>query len=321
MDPVCHTLAGAAMAATGLHRRTRLAAATLIVGANLPDVDVLAYLGGPLADLEFRRGWTHGILALVVLPFLLTGAMLLFDRASRWLRRAALPSDVRPREILLLSAIAILSHPILDTLNTYGVRWLMPFSERWFYGDTLFIVDPWLWLALGLGLVLSRRRERSLKFRIDTGAPARVALTVAAGYILVMALVGLGARRVIARELGLPGGASRATLMASPVPVNPFVRRFVVARGDSYVVGNFRWLRNPHVDPSSLMTYPRGRPNHPAVDAAASTVAGRRFLGWARFPTFQIDSSGAGYVVHMIDVRYAERAGVRFGAVSIAVGG
>ena len=49
----------------------------------------------------------------------------------------------------------MLSHPFLDWLNNYGVRLLMPFSDRWFYGDTLFIVDPWLWLILGGGVMLA----------------------------------------------------------------------------------------------------------------------------------------------------------------------
>ena len=37
----------------------------------------------------------------------------------------------------------------MDVLNSYGVRLLMPFSGRWFYGDALYIVDPWLYLAAG----------------------------------------------------------------------------------------------------------------------------------------------------------------------------
>ena len=31
----------------------------------------------------------------------------------------------------------------------------MPFSERWFYGDALFIIDPWLWLLLAAGVVIA----------------------------------------------------------------------------------------------------------------------------------------------------------------------
>jgi membrane-bound metal-dependent hydrolase YbcI (DUF457 family) len=31
-----------------------------------------------------------------------------------------------------------LSHPALDFLNVYGVRWLMPFDATWFFGDVLY---------------------------------------------------------------------------------------------------------------------------------------------------------------------------------------
>jgi membrane-bound metal-dependent hydrolase YbcI (DUF457 family) len=188
---------------------------TLLIGANLPDVDVLAYLWGPGADLAFRRGWTHGVLALALWPFLLTGATMLLDGALRRLRRASLPSGVLPGQVLLLSCVSIWSHPALDTLNTYGVRWLMPFSGRWFYGDTLFIVDPWVWLALGLGVALSR-------FRAST-RPARVALWLAFCYAAAMAVSAVGARRIARAEMTAVSGEPVRRLLVSPVPVNPSV--------------------------------------------------------------------------------------------------
>src|SRR3712207_4662996 len=162
MDNLCHTLVGAALAESGLKRRTPLGAATLMIGANLPDVDVLAV---PLGHgVDFRRGWTHGVLALVLLPLLLAGAMHGWDRLVRAPRaRRLAPGDAPPtvvRELLLLSAVSILTHPTLDWLNEYGMRWLMPFSGRWFYGDTLFIIDPWLWAALGLGVALRSEEGR-----------------------------------------------------------------------------------------------------------------------------------------------------------------
>ena len=83
---------------------------------------------------------------------------MLFDRLVRRMGRAVLPSTVQPGQVLLLAVLSIVSHPILDTLNTYGVRWLMPFQGDWYYGDTLFIVDPWLWLMLAVGVVASAAR-------------------------------------------------------------------------------------------------------------------------------------------------------------------
>ena len=72
MDNVCHTLVGAACGAAGLNRRTRFGAATLMISANIPDVDVLVFATSS-PWIEFRRGWTHGILAQIVLPIALTG--------------------------------------------------------------------------------------------------------------------------------------------------------------------------------------------------------------------------------------------------------
>jgi inner membrane protein len=247
--------------------------------------------------------------------------MLLADRLARRINGSVLPSAASSRELLLLSTVSIVSHPILDTLNTYGVRWLMPFDGRWFYGDAVFIVDPWLWLALGIGVFLSRRRWKEGRgFGAEPSRPARLALLFTAVYAAVMALSGVAARRIAARELAAGPGAPVERLMLSPMPVSPFRRTVVAARGDHYVVGTFRWLATPRVDPGSLRSFPRGRPQHPAVAAAAATTSGRRFLGWARFPTYRVElRPDGGFVVHIVDLRYADRPGVSFGSVSVPV--
>jgi inner membrane protein len=158
MDPLTHTFTGAALSVAGLRRVTPLATATLIIAANAPDVDVVAQSFGPYTALAFRRGWTHGPLAMVLLPFLVAGGVLLYDRLVRRRRRPPAP-PARAGPLVLLAAIGVATHPFLDWLNNYGLRWLMPFDGRWFYGDALFIIDPWVWLVLGgsLFLIYSRR--------------------------------------------------------------------------------------------------------------------------------------------------------------------
>jgi inner membrane protein len=171
MDPLAHTLVGAALAETPLNRaggsdghreRIPLGTATLLLGANLPDVDVFLYFVGPDTALAYRRGWTHGVLAMALLPLLLTAGVLVWDRVVRR-RRHPERAPASPAAILGLAYLALLTHPALDWLNTYGVRLLMPFDGRWFYGDSLFIIDIWLWLALGGAVFLARRpRGREL---------------------------------------------------------------------------------------------------------------------------------------------------------------
>jgi len=308
------------MARSGLARRTALGTVTLLLGANLPDLDVLAYLDGPNADLGFRRGWTHGVLALALLPVVLTAAMLGLDGLIRRLRRAMLPSTAVPRQILILSYLSVLTHPALDTLNTYGVRWLMPFSGRWYYGDALFIVDPWVWLALAIGAIPARPRPASGAFSIQGTRPARFALGVTLAYALAMAGSGMAARTIAALEIAALSGTAVESAMAGPVAFDPMIRRVIAVQAGDYRVATFRWARRPHIDPASMQVFPRGRPAHPAVAAAEATPAVRRFLVWTRFPVYQVETGADGStVVHIVDLRYATRPGTGFGTVSAAV--
>ncbi len=147
MDPLTHTCVGAGLSAAGLRRTTALATPTLILAANAPDIDIFTSFGAPYLSLELRRGLTHGVPALLVLPVLVTALVLGWDR---WIRRRRRP-DAEPTRALPLWALATLgvwTHPALDWLNTYGMRWFLPFDGRWSYGDAVFIMDPWLWLLL-----------------------------------------------------------------------------------------------------------------------------------------------------------------------------
>jgi inner membrane protein len=155
---VTHTFLGASLSAVGLRRTTPLATATLVLAVNAPDVDLIAQAWGPYTALAWRRGVTHGIPALVLLPFLTLGVVLAWDR---WIRRRGRPElePARGRAVLGLAFLGVWTHPVLDWLNTYGIRWLMPLDPRWSYGDAVFVVDPWIWLLLGGAVFLVHSRS------------------------------------------------------------------------------------------------------------------------------------------------------------------
>ncbi len=309
MDPICHTMVGAVLASTGLERKTRFGCATLILGANLPDVDVISYAWGETAALGFRRGITHGVLALIVLPFLLAGAMMLVGRLSR---RGRGPSAAAAdfKWLLRLSAISILSHPALDFLNVYGVRWLMPFDDTWFYGDVLYIADPWMWAILAVALIAARWRRNRNAPRVFA-RPACVGLLAAFAYVVAMAAGESISRRVVEASLS---GAEIPRLMVAPVPVDPFLRTVVIDGRSAYRLGVVKLLPFPHffLDERRI---PKGE--GAAVRLAAATGAGRTFLRWARFPFFEIDDSKADPAVYFIDARYTLDRNALFGSVRI----
>ena len=307
VDPVTHTLVGATLAQAGLKERTALGTATLIIGSNLPDVDALAYFWGGDTALWFRRGLTHGLLALIVFPLVLTGLACLWDRAVRR-RRGRSAAPVRPREVLLLSVLAVGVHVILDVLNSYGARWLAPFSGRWFYGDTLFIVDPWIWALLAAGLWASRRGSRG----------AKLALGAATAYVLLMLLSTVAVRAFVEREARRAGLVPRR-IMAAPVAVTPFERWVVVEDGGGYRVGLFNWLPRPALQLDELPY--EVQPLHRAAALAVQEPAARKFLSWARFPYYLVEEDATGYRVHIGDARYGVDPEESWAATSVRLPG
>src|SRR5262249_16326111 len=85
---------------------------------------------------------------LIVLAAGLTAALTLMDRLFR-LRHDPFGRPVMALRIFMLSLVGGLGHAVMDFTNVYGVRLLEPFRDRWFYGDLIFILYPWIWLILG----------------------------------------------------------------------------------------------------------------------------------------------------------------------------
>ncbi len=193
----------------------------------------------------------------------------------------------------------------------------MPFSGRWFYGDALFIVDPWVWLALAGGIALSVWREHR------TGLPApgipRVALVALALYAAAMTTVGWATRRAVAAEYSRETGVRGPLVVASPVPVNPFARDIVLTGADQYMTGRYDWRLAERWEAERTYPLPGMSADDPTVWTAAETADGRRFLVWSRLPTFQLEYGLDSMRVHLIDLRYAREPDARFGTLTIAL--
>lgn len=147
MDNLTHSLMGLAAAKAGLERLSPGATALCIIAANAPDADIVALVGGRWSYLHHHRGITHSIVGTLALAVLIPAIFYVVGLLIARLR----PGGNRPsfRGLLLASLITSATHPLMDWTNNYGVRPLLPWSGQWFYGDLVFILDPWLWLILG----------------------------------------------------------------------------------------------------------------------------------------------------------------------------
>ena len=301
MDNLCHTLAGLAMGEAGLKRKTRYGNAALMIAANIPDVDVLVFLTGT-PSVEFRRGWTHGIVAQLVLPLITTALFVGFDRLRRP-RDSVHRPPLRVPWLIALCYAGLYSHVGLDFLNNYGVRLLAPLDWRWFYGDAVFIVDVWLWLTLAAGIWLSRRR--------GTPNAARGALVFAGCYVLAMLVSAQAARTVVANVWRTSRGTEPRALMVGPLPLTPFTRAVIVDAGDHYETGTFSWWSSSVAfSPERIAKNDR----NPAVVAARRTRLIAAYLVWARFPYWTVMPSADSVEVGVADVRFGPALGNRMAA-------
>jgi inner membrane protein len=153
MDNLAHSLVGLAAAKAGLEKLSPSATAVCILAANAPDLDVLSGLfGDRWTTLHYHRGITHSIVGTLALALIIPSVFWLADLLIARVR--ARPRRVRALGLLLASLMASGTHPLMDWTNNYGVRLLLPWSGRWFYGDLVFIVDPFLWLLFGAAAFL-----------------------------------------------------------------------------------------------------------------------------------------------------------------------
>src|SRR5215211_119203 len=134
-------MAGWVLGQAGLKTQTRKGLAALILGANMPDIDVF-FGNAPWDPLAIHRGFTHGLVGgVLVMPPVLAGLLWLLDRwqRSRSVRfRSGLP--MRFGGLVALSYLGTLTHPLLDMLTTYSVQLFSPASKRWIHSDALFII-------------------------------------------------------------------------------------------------------------------------------------------------------------------------------------
>lgn len=290
MDNITHSLLGATLAELTLPvgaprtaRRTFFAAG--VVAANLPDADLVytRITPAPLGALLHHRGHTHTVAGLVLLGLAMM-AVCLLPRV-----RDGVPPAMRGR-LWTLIAVALVSHLVLDAWNSYGVHPFWPLTSRWYYGDAVFILEPWIWLLLGVSAVANTMSVTArvligvaLAGIVSLGAYFRQIPVVALCALLVVALVlALALRRRAPRTRAAVALSLTVAFVAVLFGLRAHVREEVLA---------------------DLAPDVRAR----VVDVVLSPNAANP-LCWTAL-TIERDATGAGYVLRHGDVAVATRSG------------
>jgi inner membrane protein len=190
MDNLTHSLLGLAAAKAGLEKLSPGATTLCVLAANSPDADIVALIfGGRWAFLQHHRGISHSIVGAftlaLALPLVIYLGDVLLAQARKRARRINLPG------LLLASLVATATHPLMDWTNNYGVRLLLPWNARWFFGDFVFIIDPFLWIVLGGSafLLTAKTTKQIIIWAVIALVPS------------YLVLVGPGGPRLLANEV------------------------------------------------------------------------------------------------------------------------
>jgi inner membrane protein len=276
MDPLTHTLTGLMMSRAGLSRLHERAPLALMLSANAPDIDGLSLLGGIVPYIQYHRSLPHSILFVPLVAALTVVLIGAFRRSFEGWGR-----------LYLLCLAGVASHLLLDWTNTYGVRFLLPFSSAWFHLDLNGLLDPWIFAVLliaWLMVYIFRLVNAEIGAKPGSGRGLAIfALVFFVGFDYGKFL--LHQRAITMLNSRIYDGSAPARVAAFPVRSNPvewqgwvetptFFRQYTVN-----VMSDF--------DPSAGTTF--FKPDTPAAIAAArATPVFQNFLDFDQYPRWSV---------------------------------
>ena len=212
MDSITQAVLGASIGGAVAGRT--LGRAAFIGGAllgTLPDMDVVIDYGSAIANFTQHRGFSHSLLVLVPVGIVLA---LTFHR---W------KPQLSPARWLAFPLLILVTHPLLDSLTTYGTQLFWPFGPP--LGTTsIFIIDPLYTLPLLAAVIYGVWKPPAPRLQ-------GTALALSSLY-LVWAL---GAQFLVDRRVGdelASQGLAEAPRMVQPMPFTTLLWRVTVLGED-----------------------------------------------------------------------------------------
>ncbi len=332
MEPVTHVLTGVCLARTGPNRTTAYATLTMAIAAQLPDIDTVWTLRGPVEGFQHHRGITHTFLGVPFEAAVLVAGIYLWHRwRSRRPSAKALPVPPRWGMLYLWALVALLSHLLLDFTNNYGLRPFFPFNPHWYAASIVFIFDPFIFLLLAgalvapylFALISSEVGARRQPFR-GQGLAIAALLGIVAWWGLRFVehthAVQQAAKQSIAAPTEGPQPAP-APADDAPAPDAPtlvyITPQRVLASPD--ILSPFRWSTVADFGPvyqqaevnTRLATYQPSdvltpKPRWDAAErAAAASPIGRAYLDWSSMPFLEeLPTPGGGSLIVFSDPRF-----------------
>ena len=203
MDSITQIVLGAAVAEATLGKKVgRKAALWGAVAGTIPDLDVIGmFFLNTVDELHFHRGFTHSILF-----------SLFFAPILGWLISKIHPkANAMPKEWILMSFLALVTHPILDCFTTWGTQLFWPLNYRVAW-SSVFVIDPFYTIPFMILLLIALcyNKESKIRFRLNT-----------AGLLISTAFLGLTFINQSLMKSAFEKEAKRQNLPVMEIEVRP----------------------------------------------------------------------------------------------------
>ena len=296
MDPLSHALLGHAIAQSTPAPRQRGVTWALVLGALMPDADLILVTQGFDVYLRAHAQGTHSVIGSPIDALVVATFLRLIIRHSRW-------------STLWLAAWAgVLSHIVTDLASGSDMAILWPFSPRYFGFHLFTMGEPLVLVTLIVGVIAWWR------WRAQSRAIAGSVLAILISFVGLKYASKLRAQAVYARTVRLE------------VPV---VSRIRAMRGHilewwvhDRTANRVRAWDVESLGDAQLVFERKDAPASPAIDASRELPNVRRFLTLDGIPFVRTEQEGDKTIVLWSDVRHcsADECDVSFGGTFDASG-
>lgn len=284
MDNLTHTLVGAALAQSGLARKYGPGAtAALVIGSNLPDIDVLWPMVDPHMGQFYHRVFTHSALGVPVLAGLAAWLLAKWFRGAKW------------RHLALLTALGMAGHILLDLWNAFGVALLYPWSLHRFRWEWVSSVDFIVWGCCLLPWVARWRNA----VRWQGERAFRLALAALAVYVMGCGVAQAAATRLATQEVSTRSEAARWTV-ALPEVLGPHRFKTLTRFENHYEYTMVNLVRQR----TDVKRYAVTQERHPAVQLVKASPIGRELEPFYLAPVWTVTQDGPRELVDVHDLRF-----------------
>jgi inner membrane protein len=265
MDSFTQIVLGAAVGEAVLEKKVGNKAMLYgAVAGTIPDLDIIAnYLVDTVTAIEIHRGFSHSVIFSILFAPVFGWIISRIERrcAANW------------KDWSWLMFWGLFTHPILDSLTTWGTQLFWPLDIRLAF-KSIFVIDPLYTLPFFIFLILAMRSKRGSQKRKKYN---NLGLIISSAYLLLT--LGLKSISYFKFQNALEQqNIAYYQIETKPSPFNTILWTANVETEDAYLIGDYSFF---DTQPIRFNSYPK---NHHLLGDLASEEKIKRLIdinnGW-----------------------------------------